>query len=80
MEALTKARREAMLPRIDVDAMSLADINQLTVEAERVAEMHEELRATTAAKIGAPKRDVVDAGRSDGHRRVREKRRVKIVL
>ena len=54
VEALTKARREAMLPRIDVDAMSLADINQLTVEAERVAEMHEELRDYRRAKKSAP--------------------------
>ena len=54
MEALTKARREAMLPRIDVDAMSLADINQLTVEAERVAEMYEELRDYRRAKKSAP--------------------------
>ena len=38
----------------DVDAMSLADINQLTVEAERVAEMHEELRDYRRAEKSAP--------------------------
>ena len=54
VEALTKARREAMLPRIDVDAISLADIKQLTVEAERVAEMHEELRDYRRAEKSAP--------------------------
>lgn len=66
IEKLKKARREAMLPHIDVDAMSLADIKQLTVEAERVADMHEELRdyrcaAKKSAKDDAPPSEATDA-------------------
>jgi len=65
IEKLKKARREAMLPHIDVDAMSLADIKQLTVEAERVADMHEELRdyrraAKNSAKDDAPPSEATD--------------------
>ena len=70
IEKLKKARREAMLPHIDVDALSLTDIRQLTVEAERVADMHEELRdyrraaktsAKTSAKDDAPPSEATDA-------------------
>jgi hypothetical protein len=34
-----------MLPKIEADALSIGDVKQLTAEAERLGEMHDELRA-----------------------------------
>jgi len=45
IEALHKARRVVMLPKIEADALSIGDVKQLTAEAERLGEMHDELRA-----------------------------------
>ena len=50
IEALTRARRTVMLPAIDVRALSLSDVRQLTVEAERLDELHEELRELRKTK------------------------------
>ena len=44
IDELTKARRIVMLPSIDALALSMSDIKQLTVEAERLAELQDELR------------------------------------
>ena len=44
IDELTKARRIVMLPAIDALALSMSDIKQLTVEAERLAELQDELR------------------------------------
>jgi hypothetical protein len=44
IEALHKARRVVMLPTIGVETLSIGDVKQLTVEAERLAELQEELR------------------------------------
>jgi len=46
IEKLHKARRVAMLPKIEADALSIGDVKQLTAEAERLAEMYDELRAS----------------------------------
>ena len=44
IDELTKARRIVMLPAIDAAALSLSDVKQLTVEAERLSELQDELR------------------------------------
>jgi len=44
VEALNKARNTVMLPKMNVDTLSVGDVKQLTAEAERVYQLQEELR------------------------------------